>query len=387
MGVLSIKKMMCQRYLLRFCYKISRLLHSKEIYATHVSNMGQWSIPLFQLRGQKIGWTLEFSEEEEEDELSVEDNNDGRINDLEANNGIDESDLEEVLETLFDQPDDQKTTEKIEREDNSFLVNLNRWYGDNSENGKQNSEIQKRYGVTLKLPLVNSEGSCHLDPTSFRGEKLYEIGLFCHDPSDVVEIRDLSYEILLFMCLKKLNKSVGGNSKEQAWKEIGGQGLSRLSNGRWKLPFNRRHLTISLIRVTNSKEKGGLGFQAVLPLIEFYSFKWVLRFYSQNFLYGTKVIKTIYCEETEVEQNVLITSLEAGNGENTRFWLRQLYEGGGVIKERSHLCSLLRFSDNYSLPCEIVLWTLEIDWVFSVLHSDKDIDESFIQDFSLPTSG
>ncbi|GJT84780.1 RNA-directed DNA polymerase, eukaryota [Tanacetum coccineum] len=46
--------------------------------------------------------------EEEEDELSVEDNNDGRINDLEANNGIDESDVEEVLETLFDQPDDQK---------------------------------------------------------------------------------------------------------------------------------------------------------------------------------------------------------------------------------------------------------------------------------------
>ncbi|GKF12355.1 hypothetical protein Tco_0050281, partial [Tanacetum coccineum] len=35
---------------------------------------------------------------EEEDELSVEDNNDGRINDLEANNGIDESDVEEVTE-------------------------------------------------------------------------------------------------------------------------------------------------------------------------------------------------------------------------------------------------------------------------------------------------
>ncbi|GKE33755.1 nucleotide-binding alpha-beta plait domain-containing protein, partial [Tanacetum coccineum] len=55
-----------------------------------------------------LGWTPEFSEEEEEDELSVEDNNDGRINDLDVNNGIDESDVEEVLETLFDQPDDQK---------------------------------------------------------------------------------------------------------------------------------------------------------------------------------------------------------------------------------------------------------------------------------------
>ncbi|GJS18058.1 RNA-directed DNA polymerase, eukaryota [Tanacetum coccineum] len=39
-----------------------------------------------------LGWTPEFFEEEEEDELSVEDNNDDRINDLEANNGIDESD-------------------------------------------------------------------------------------------------------------------------------------------------------------------------------------------------------------------------------------------------------------------------------------------------------
>ncbi|GJT52286.1 hypothetical protein Tco_0978443 [Tanacetum coccineum] len=55
-----------------------------------------------------LGWTFEFSEDKEEDELSVEDNNDGRINDLEANNGIDESDMEEVLETLFDQPDEQK---------------------------------------------------------------------------------------------------------------------------------------------------------------------------------------------------------------------------------------------------------------------------------------
>ncbi|GKF97227.1 hypothetical protein Tco_0293048 [Tanacetum coccineum] len=44
-----------------------------------------------------LGWTPEFFEEEEEDELSVEDKNDGRINDLEANNGIDESDVEEVL--------------------------------------------------------------------------------------------------------------------------------------------------------------------------------------------------------------------------------------------------------------------------------------------------
>ncbi|GKA69631.1 hypothetical protein Tco_0775695, partial [Tanacetum coccineum] len=41
------------------------------------------------------GGLLNFPKEEEEDELSVEDNNDGRIYDQEANNGIDECDVEE----------------------------------------------------------------------------------------------------------------------------------------------------------------------------------------------------------------------------------------------------------------------------------------------------
>nr|GEY69014.1 nucleotide-binding alpha-beta plait domain-containing protein [Tanacetum cinerariifolium] len=55
-----------------------------------------------------VGWSPEFSEEEEEDDTSVEDNINGRTNDYEANNGFEESDAEEVPETLFEQPDDQK---------------------------------------------------------------------------------------------------------------------------------------------------------------------------------------------------------------------------------------------------------------------------------------
>ncbi|GJU35592.1 RNA-directed DNA polymerase, eukaryota [Tanacetum coccineum] len=55
-----------------------------------------------------LGRTHNFPKRRRKHELSVEDNNNGRINDLEANNGIDESNVEEVLETLFDQPDDQK---------------------------------------------------------------------------------------------------------------------------------------------------------------------------------------------------------------------------------------------------------------------------------------
>nr|GEV74440.1 nucleotide-binding alpha-beta plait domain-containing protein [Tanacetum cinerariifolium] len=54
------------------------------------------------------GWSPEFSKEEEEDDTSVEDNINGRTNDHEVNNGFEESDAEEVPETLFQQPDDQK---------------------------------------------------------------------------------------------------------------------------------------------------------------------------------------------------------------------------------------------------------------------------------------
>nr|GEW91414.1 nucleotide-binding alpha-beta plait domain-containing protein [Tanacetum cinerariifolium] len=52
------------------------------------------------------GWSPEFFKEKEEDDTLVEDNINGRTNDHEANNGFEESDAEEVLETLFEQPDD-----------------------------------------------------------------------------------------------------------------------------------------------------------------------------------------------------------------------------------------------------------------------------------------
>ncbi|PWA73988.1 nucleotide-binding alpha-beta plait domain-containing protein [Artemisia annua] len=54
------------------------------------------------------GWSPDFSEEEDEDDTSVEDNINGNTNDQEANNGHEESDAEEVPETIFEQPDDQK---------------------------------------------------------------------------------------------------------------------------------------------------------------------------------------------------------------------------------------------------------------------------------------
>nr|GEX90326.1 nucleotide-binding alpha-beta plait domain-containing protein [Tanacetum cinerariifolium] len=54
------------------------------------------------------GWTLEFTEEEEEDDVSIEDNH-GRIDsNQEINNCNDVSDVEEVPETCFNVPEGQK---------------------------------------------------------------------------------------------------------------------------------------------------------------------------------------------------------------------------------------------------------------------------------------
>nr|GFB85174.1 nucleotide-binding alpha-beta plait domain-containing protein [Tanacetum cinerariifolium] len=54
------------------------------------------------------GWSPEFTKEEEEDDVSVEDNHCGIHNDQQINNCNDESDVEEVPETCFNVPEGQK---------------------------------------------------------------------------------------------------------------------------------------------------------------------------------------------------------------------------------------------------------------------------------------
>ncbi|GKA13447.1 hypothetical protein Tco_0693093, partial [Tanacetum coccineum] len=85
--------------------------------------------------------------------------------------------------------------------------------------------------------------------------------------------------------------------------------------------------------------------------------------------------------------------LKLGNGENTRFWVDNWYEGG-VIKElfpqveleRCNLTSLAEISRMTTLPCEDrYVWTLESDGVFSVASIRKEIDGNRFQDVSLPT--
>nr|GFA57317.1 nucleotide-binding alpha-beta plait domain-containing protein [Tanacetum cinerariifolium] len=61
------------------------------------------------IRAKEVpGWTPEFTEEEEEDEVSVEDNHGGIHSDQEINNCNDVSDVEEVPETCFNVPEGQK---------------------------------------------------------------------------------------------------------------------------------------------------------------------------------------------------------------------------------------------------------------------------------------
>nr|GFC64084.1 nucleotide-binding alpha-beta plait domain-containing protein [Tanacetum cinerariifolium] len=61
------------------------------------------------MRAKEVpGWTPEFTEDEEENDVSVEDNQGGIHSDQEINNCNDVSDVEEVPKTSFNVPEGQK---------------------------------------------------------------------------------------------------------------------------------------------------------------------------------------------------------------------------------------------------------------------------------------
>ncbi|GJZ59368.1 RNA-directed DNA polymerase, eukaryota [Tanacetum coccineum] len=131
---------------------------------------------------------------------------------------------------------------------------------------------------------------------------------------------------------------------------------SRFFNG--QDPKSNKASWVKWNKVLTPKDKGGLGVSSLFALNRGLMLKWVWRFYSQKCSLWTKVIKAIYGEDGNLNKDVsggvrtcwtLIVHevrvlqgrginvadyirLKLGNGENTRFWVDNWYEGG-VIKE------------------------------------------------------
>ncbi|GJY48004.1 RNA-directed DNA polymerase, eukaryota [Tanacetum coccineum] len=163
-----------------------------------------------------------------------------------------------------------------------------------------------------------------------------------------------------------LGTKVGGNmSRKQAWKEVVDKVLSRLS--RWKmklLSIGGRLTLLKSVRFFHGQDPSS-----------------ILR----NVPFGLKWIKAYLWVRTRILNKDVsgwnYIRLKLGNGENTRFWLDNWYEGG-VIKElfpqservelrRCQLNSLAGFSRmDYSraLRKDRYVLTLESDGVFSVAY-------------------
>ncbi|GJT14794.1 RNA-directed DNA polymerase, eukaryota, reverse transcriptase zinc-binding domain protein [Tanacetum coccineum] len=131
---------------------------------------------------------------------------------------------------------------------------------------------------------------------------------------------------------------------------------SRFFNG--QDPKSNKASWVKWNKVLTPKDKGGLGVSSLFALNRGLMLKWVWRFYSQKCSLWTKVIKAIYGEDGNLNKDVSggvrtcwtsivhevrvlqgrginvadYIRLKLGNGENTRFWVDNWYEGG-VIKE------------------------------------------------------
>nr|GFD07626.1 hypothetical protein [Tanacetum cinerariifolium] len=95
----------------------------------------------------------EFTKEEEEDDVSVEDNHGGIHSDQEISNCIDVSDVEEVPETCFNVPEDggcaKKVNEEVAGDDNSFVHTVD---------GKENSGLVNKMSDSMGLCRLKKSG-------------------------------------------------------------------------------------------------------------------------------------------------------------------------------------------------------------------------------------
>nr|GEZ88883.1 nucleotide-binding alpha-beta plait domain-containing protein [Tanacetum cinerariifolium] len=89
--------------------EFTSLSNLKKVLCNEGFDVLKISYLVYWMRAKEVpGWTPEFTEEEEKDDVSVEDNHGGIHSGQEINNCNDESDVEEVPETCFNVPEGQK---------------------------------------------------------------------------------------------------------------------------------------------------------------------------------------------------------------------------------------------------------------------------------------
>nr|GEU77387.1 RNA-directed DNA polymerase, eukaryota [Tanacetum cinerariifolium] len=172
-----------------------------------------------------------------------------------------------------------------------------------------------------------------------------------------------------------LGTKVGENmSRKHAWNEIVEKVISCLS--RWKLKTLSIGGRFTLLK--SVLENRGLGVSSLYALNRGLMFKWLWRFYSQNHLLWTKVIKALYGEEgsldkdgtfggrtcwTSIIQEVKVLQdhginvrdfikLKLGNGDGSRFWIDKWYEGG-VLKSLFPRVYALELNKNISVSSKL----------------------------------
>ncbi|GKA66339.1 hypothetical protein Tco_0766147 [Tanacetum coccineum] len=239
-----------------------------------------------------LGWTPEFSEEDEEDELSVEDNNDGRINDLEANiMGI-------VIESGVGRRCLKHCKQKLRFK--AFRVTLK--YSVLPLNGGSILNLMEEVVKWAKLWDIIMDGCAIKEITRDHGKSQENLG-FVIKPSVNRACIDTPFPVSLSIDQKEdMERRI---SKEEVKRAVWDCGVD--------------------------KSPGPDGVSSLFALNRGLMLKWVWRFYSQKCSLWTKVIKAIYGEDGNLNKDVSdYIRLKLGNGENTRFWVDNWYEGGAI---------------------------------------------------------
>ncbi|GJZ91436.1 RNA-directed DNA polymerase, eukaryota [Tanacetum coccineum] len=187
---------------------------------------------------------------------------------------------------------------------------------------------------------------------------------------------------------------------------------SRFFNG--QDPKSNKASWVKWNKVLTPKDKGGLGVSSLFALNRGLMLKWVWRFYSQKCSLWTKVIKAIYGEDGNLNKDVSggvrtcwtsivhevrvlqgrginvadYIRLKLGNGENTRFWVDNWYEGG-VIKELFPRMFALELNKNATVSSKLNASSLDNSFRRKARSGIEEMQlnsfwaENFLDDYAL----